>query len=281
MEEYKVVHFHIFKPHDALFKQSRNDRAEVQTVLCCNSENCGLFRRGECSFVAAIGCHKCPYGKYNKYEGFTRKASKYSAWIKEQEERYAGVSCLKSHSTVMALVGEYIFLPYSFMTMNGDVPFLSKETLWTGGNCFLELENFTVENIDKLLEFRPQSLMGGEITSYQTESLPKFLKHLSEQMPELFNRVVEINGRVKGICAKFTNIGRKAILETTIPNAGLFKDIHGGLWKWDGKVLTSTNSKAAFVLVSKFTEMMIVPSEKQVVTITDEGQVGKDTVFVD
>jgi hypothetical protein len=280
MEEYKVVHCHIYKPHNSIFKSSRNNKAEVQTVDCCNSDKCGLFHRKECSFVSVFGWHKCPYGRYSKYEGFTRNARKYSEWIKEQETKYAGITYLNSHSTVMAIVGEYIFLPYPHMTMNGVIPFLGKESLFVNGNGFLKLENFTVDTIIKMVEFKPQALMGGEIKSYQKEVLPKFLKHLSEQMPELFQQVIEKSEKAKEQYRTFTNVGRRAILETVTPNVGQFKDIHGGLWTWDGKTLKSNNSKASFMLVSAFKELAIVPEEKQTVTITDEGQVGDKTIFV-
>jgi hypothetical protein len=271
MQEYKTIHFHLFRPEKALFKQSRNERAEVQIISCCNSENCGLFKRGECSFRISFSPSRCPYGRYHRYTGFTRKAQKYSNWCIEQEKRYEGIKFL-DRPKIMAIVGDYIFLPYSHMDMYKDLP-------WSGP--FLKKEDFTVETVLKLINFRPRAfLFNSGITSYQKEVPPLFLKHLSEQMPDLFNQVIKADEGAREHFKIFSNIGRKAILETITPNIGQLKDIYGGLWYWDGKSLCSRNSHASFMLISKFKELILVPEEKQIVTITDEEQVNKETIFI-
>lgn len=279
-QEYKIVHKNIFKPHNSIFKSGAKERAEVQTVSCCNSANCGLLERGECSFVAPLSCVRCPYGRYNRYTGFTRRASKYSQWIKEQEDKFNGVQTLSWHSQRMAVVGDYVFLPYSHMTMNKNIPFLAHDTMFVGGNCFLPSKEFTVANIVLLVRYKPQAFLGEEITSYQKEVPPKFLKHLSEQMPELFHQVIATDEYAEQRFNEFSNVGRKAVLETLTPNIGEFEDIHGGLWKWDGELLKSNNSHASFMLVNKFSELTMRPKQGQSVTITDERQVNDNTVFV-
>lgn len=272
MQEYKVVHFNLFRPDKTIFKQNKNDKAEVQTISCCNSDNCGLFKRGECSFRIAFSSSRCPYGQYSIYTGFTRRARGYYDWYRKQEKRYEGVKFL-NRPKMMAVVGDYIFLPYSFMDMCKDLP-------WSGP--FLKKEDFTVETIIKLINFRPKALLfNNEITEYQKEIPPLFLKHLFEQMPELFEQVIKADGTIKKRFEKFSNIGRKAVLETITPNVGQLKDIHGGLWTWDGELLHSKNSHASFVLVDKFKEIIIIPEEKQAITINDEGQVNKNTIFID
>ena len=271
MEEYKLVHFNLFEPHSPMFKQSKNKKAEVQTISCNNSDNCGLLKRGECSFRMSFRSNRCMYGRYSRYVGFSQRASKYYSWNSEQKKKHEGIGFLKVPSDMMAIVGDYIFLPYAHMDMLEQIS-------WEGP--FIKKEDFTVENIIKLLHFRPQALFGGEIKSYQKETPPSFLKHLSEQMPYLFRQVIESDEQSKKRFSEYTNIGRKAALETTTPNIGEFGDIHGGLWKWDGKALHSTNSHASFMLVKKFKELTLIPEEKQEVVITDERQVNKDTVFV-
>lgn len=271
MRKYRLIHCNIFRPHRAIFKQGQNCRAEVQTISCCNYDDCGLLNRKECSFRISFGSSRCPYGKYSRYEGFTRRAHKYHSWISEQEKKYEGIENLNHPSDMMAIVGDYIFLPYAHMNMYESLP-------WEGP--FLKREDFTVENIIELINFRPQAMFGGEITSYQKEVPPKFLKHLSEQMSDLFTQIIATDKSAEQRFKEYTNIGRKAVLETTTPNIGAFKDIHGGLWKWDGETLRSTNSHASFMLVNKFKELILVPEKKQKVVITDEGQVNEETVFV-
>jgi len=85
-EEYKIVHARIYRPHSSLFKANRNDKAECFVISCCNSENCNLYSRGECCFLAPFGWHRCPYGRCNTDTGFTKRARKYYTWIKEKEK---------------------------------------------------------------------------------------------------------------------------------------------------------------------------------------------------
>jgi hypothetical protein len=280
MQEYKPIHFHIFNPVDSFFKSTRSEKAKAFLITCCNSDNCDLYKRGECTYRSILGWHKCPYGKYSEYEGYSRKAKHFISWIKEQKELYANVGTLSSTSDVMAFVGDYVFLPYSHMTMCESVPFLAHGGFLLKDNCFLSKEYFTIENIIKLIEFRPHALMGGEIESYQKEQIPKFLKHLSEKANELFLEVIKKSEYAKAQFKLYSNIGRKAILNTLTPNIGKFVDIHGAEWIWDGEWIKSINSKASFMIISKFEEIWVKPGEKTEIVITDENQVNDKTVFV-
>jgi hypothetical protein len=93
--------------------------------------------------------------------------------------------------------------------------------------------------------------------------------------------VIEQSEHAKRIYQSFTNVGRKAILDTLTPNIGKFVDTHGDGWTWDGEWLASTNSHSPFMLVKKFSEIKIKPDKGQVVKITDEKQVNSETRFVD
>jgi hypothetical protein len=280
MQEYKPIHFHIFNPDNALFKEGRNEKAEVSLVTCCNFDNCDLYKRRECSYCATFSWHRCAYGKRSRYEGYSKRAKRFFSWIKEQKELYANVGNLSAASNVMAFVGDYVFLPYAHMTMCESVPFLAHGAFLSDGNCFISKEHFTVENILKLVEFRPHALMGGEITCYQKEEIPKFLKHLSEKANDLFLEVIKKSEHAQSQFKLYSNIGRKAILQTLTPNIGKFVDIHEGEWIWDGEWLKSTNSKASFMLAKKFKEVRVKPDGNVEVKITDETQINKDTIFV-
>jgi hypothetical protein len=276
----KPVHFNVFTPHNALFKSSRKEKAEVQVVLCGRPDDCELLKRGECSWRASFSWHACPYGHYRKDEGFTSKARAYNTWINEQKKKYEGVPYIKEHSDVLAFVGDYVFLPYAHMDM-ADIGWIQRSVGFLGKGCaFLKKEKFTVENIEFLIHFRPQAMMGGEITSYQQESVPKFVKHLQEKCPGLFKELLEYDPTVQKIVDAYSYIGRKAVLQTLTPNVGKFIDIHKGEWVWDGVYLTSFNSKASFMLIDKFDEMRIKPRERSEVKITDNAQVNEKTEFL-
>ncbi len=294
----KPVHFNCFTPHNALFKSSRKDKAEVQVVLCGRPDDCDLLKRGECTWRASFGWHACPYGHYHKYEGFTPKARAYATWINEQKKKYEGIPYIKEHSEVLASVGDYVFLPYTHMDM-ADVGWIQKDTGLFGKGCaFLKKELFTPETILKLINFRPQAMMGGEISSYQQESIPKFVKHLQEKCPDLLKEAERLEikkalnlgktneenhffkSRIRRILEEYSYKGRKAILQTLTPNIGKFVDIHKGEWLWDGEYLTSLNSHASFMLVDKFDEIKIKPKPRITVTITEDSQVNDKTEFL-
>jgi hypothetical protein len=294
----KPVHFNCFTPHNAIFKSARKDKAEVQLVLCGRPDECELLKRGECSLRASFGWHACPYGSYRKYEGFTPKARAYQNWIKEQKEKYEGVPYIKEHTDVLAFIGDYVFLPYAHMDM-ADVGWIQKNSGFFGKGCaFLKKELFTPDTVLKLINFYPGAMMGGEITSYQKESVPKFVKHLQEKCPELLKEAERLEvkraldlgktneenhffkSRIRRILEEYSYKGRKAILQTLTPNVGKFVDIHKGEWIWDGEYLTSLNAHASFMLVDKFDEIRVKPREKARVEITDDNQVNEKTEFL-
>lgn len=278
----KVVHAHVFEPHSSVFKRPKSEKAECGKVTCSNSENCGLFARGECAWLMSIGWQACPYGKYSKEEGFSQRSNKYHSWIKEKKEFYSeSLNKLKWHSSVMSIVGDYIFLPYSHITMNENIPFLAHGGFLRKENCFLLKSNFTIESIISICQFRPMAMMGGEIVSYQNEVVPLFIKHLSEQMPELYLQLCDKYARAKAVVDTYNYVGRKALLKSITPNIGEFTDIHKGTWKWDGEYLTSLNSRASFMLVDKFSELRLKPSDSCVVKIGCNEQVNANTKFVD
>lgn len=264
----KVVHFNLFRPDRSIFKGSKNDKAEIQIITCSNSDKCNLFSRGECACMYnTIGFSSCIYGEKNVHYGYTKRARKYYTWCEEQMKKYHGIKYLNSPS-MMGIVGDYIFLPYAHIEMIKDFPLEKKR--------FVKIKYFTKENIIKLIDFKPRDWFSYEIKSYQ-EKIPKFLKHLSEQFPELFSQIIS-NKKYEEKYKKFTNVGRKAILQTLKPNIGFYIDIHGSKWVWDGKQLHSKNSKMSFGLC-KFTEITMVPQEKQVVKISSDDQVDIDTIF--
>lgn len=275
----KLIHAHIWAPHNSVFKSGKNEKAECTTISCSNSENCGLYARGECILLGVLTGQSCPYGRKRKEQGFTKKATAYRKWINEKESSYKDVGEVKEFSRILTTVGDYILLPYSFMNMNEKIPFLSRGMLFQTGSYLLPKESFTIENIILMCEFRPQAMMGGEITDYQKKEIPTFLKHLSEKMPDFFSELIKVYERAKTVLSETTNIGRKAVLKTLTPNAGAFTDIHGAQWVWDGEYLTSHNSKASFMLVDKPLEIRIKPQDNSIVKINSEDQVNDNTSF--
>ena len=271
-----IIHAKIDEP----YKGGSKTKSTCFTVECSNSDNCGLYARGECAWLGVFGWQRCPYGKPWEEDGYTKRAGAYGKWIRERKEKYKDqLNKLDLYRRMLAKVGDYIFLPYAHMTTNEKIPFLAAGGFFAKENCFLPEVDFTIENIISICEFKPYAMMGGEITSYQAEVVPEFIKHLSEQMPDIFAKLCEQYERAKSIEASYSNVGRKALLRTINLDVKLV-DCHGAEWIWDGEYLTSYNSKASFVLVKRFSEMRIKPKENSVITITDDEQVNENTEFL-
>jgi hypothetical protein len=274
-KKYTTIYAYVYCPSD------KKSKAVCTSVHCSNAQNCGLYKRNECILIGALNTQSCPYGKYYRTHGFTKMAKNYYSWINKQREQYKDVeSKISSFRYIMSEIGDYIFLPYSHMNMNENIPFFYHGGIFTNGSYLLPKEHFTIPNIIKICEFRPYALTGGEITSYQLEEIPKFLQHLSQEYPEIFKELCNHYERAKKLSTTFSNVGRKAYLRTLTPNVSPFVDIHGGIWHWDGQYLTSNNSKMSFGLINNFTEIRLTPHPNTIVEISDDKQVNDNTSFI-
>lgn len=279
-KEYKVIHAHIFNPATSLFKTNANDKAELHTVLCSNSENCELFKKQQCVCRHILG-GRCPYGKARTEMGYTKRAKNFSSWIEEKKEQHKDVPSLSIPPSKIAIIGEYIYLPYAHMSMIESVPLLSKSSALATGLPFLKKGDWTFENVCKLIKFRPRSLFGDEITSYRKEEIPKFITHLKDFDNKMFHKAMEEFPNLKVL----SNIGRKAYLKSINSGEVVFDKKGEEKFVWDGKILKFVgNKKLTFWNsarnIEKF-ELTITPSDSTIVVITDENQVNKDTEFLD
>lgn len=280
MEDFKIVSVGIYNPKNSVFKSNRNDKATCEIIKCSSSENCSLLKKGQCTMSDSLGWVRCPYSRITKEEGFTPKAIKFHSWINERVEKYSGIPRLKSHSKVIAEVGNYIFLPYNHMDMCDNVPFIKTGMALSKGQPFILKNEFTVDVINTLLSFNPKALFGGIIESYQKEVVPRFIEHLRDYYPDLFRETLLVNSRLKDY-VKADYIGRKAVLQTLNANVGSYQDIHGKSWLWDGEWLTCKESVSIFGLSNKNSETKVKPEGKVEVKITDNNQVNSESIILD
>lgn len=281
MEEYKVISVGIYNPRTSVFKSKKNDKAKCDIIKCSSSDSCDLYKKGQCTMANSIGWIKCPYSKFTSEEGFTSRANNFSKWISDRQDKYSGIPLLKGHSKIISSIGGYYLLPYSHMEMCNEVPFLkSSRGFFDKGQPFIKKEDLTVDNINKLLNFRPQALFGGEIESYQKEEVPRFIEHLRDLYPELFSEVLKVNNRLENYLVK-NYVGRKAVLSSVNINIGFFTDIHGKNWTWDGEWLHCKEKVSIFGLSNTNSETKVKPSKEVEVKITDNNQVNSLTIFLD
>lgn len=275
----KLVHFHVFDPKQpSLFKAKANDHAEAHIVRCSLEGTCPVRAKGQC-IERDFWSSGCPYGSRSVVTGPTKRSRDMSKWIAAQREGVGpNPPTLSSTQKVMAVIGDYVWLPYPHMDFHAKSPTL--EISLSSGRKMLRIEEFTPEVVQRICEWRPRAMFGGEITDYQKESVPLFVKHLSEVMPDLFAATAAVYPNLRELLAKTTNIGREARLRSLAPNVGEFVDIHGGRWTWDGEYLTSKNSKMSFGLVNGFSEIRVKPDPASKVKVTSEGQVTPTTEFL-
>ena len=265
----------------------QNERAEVGTFSCClpgGPEMCPLFQKGECLSTSVIHGSNCLYGKEGYSESATKRAQSYYKFVTAAraqiaEEKAKGLPQPKYTSMQLVKIGEYVVFPNGQITMCEAVPFVAHGGFFRTGRPWLKEEDFTVENLLRLVNFRPQALMGGEITTYQKEEVPRLLLQLKFRFPEMFAAVIEaapeLAERVPNP-EKFVG----ATLNVTKFPSGLVTLKFGTREKpvtveatWDGEKLTATLDGTARTWLMDYNEAVTVtftPKENVKAVVTEE-----------
>ena len=280
----KMVSAFVFNPDNSIFSDLKNKHAYCEMIKCSLPE-CPLRAEGSCINRNIISSN-CPYGRNFKDEGPTRKARSFYKWVSEKQKIIEGVPMLTNPVNKLRFIGDYVYLPYSFMDNNKEIPFLRHSHAFSFGQPFLKKEFWTLETVEKILNFKPQALMGGEIKDYQTESVPKFLSHLREEDKSMWDKLVQKRPQLDKTPSY---IGRKAYLWTvkfpisfTVASKEGKYPVH---WTWDG-VHLSTESKNAYSncwgnIPLNSVEIKGVPHESSVIEIKDDSWVLETTKFMD
>ena len=177
----------------------QNQSGKVIKIQCC------LIPERICPFYEEHSCIRdtvfwdyCPYGDYDVIDSPTKRAKSYLAWLnKYKAEREGLIRTRPSLGYIkkrVAIVGDYVYVPTSHADMesNKNVPFLAHSFLFTSGKPFIKIEDFTPEIAVEIANFRPHAMMGGEITSYQKEEIPKYLFELKQALPAIYAKAVAI-----------------------------------------------------------------------------------------
>lgn len=274
----KLIHAHVFNPlTPSLFrKPKKTEHAQFHTVTCGASEDCPLFKRGQCVArgIASLGGDyaKCPFGQGRREWGPTPKARSFSEWIAERKAQEREIGTLSAPADRLARVRDQVWLPYLAIrqALYGD------ETAGTGP-VWVPLADLTPDLIVKLAHARPVGWFGGEIRDYQRESVPKLLAHLAEEFPDLLKAAAEMSPKIAAILPTLTKVGRRALLATVRPNVGTFEG-----WTWDGTHMVSgEKSKLPPFTPFNAEEMRIRPGPRAEVKIESDAQCSPDTVLLD
>jgi hypothetical protein len=234
----------------AYVREADKDKKTAERhVYECNCEGeCEVLARGQCVHYRIFGSG-CPYGEYDVYRTCTPRAKAYRSQLQALQQLPKG-QYIESPSTCLAKVGDYVYVPYAHADMCQDVPFYRHSHLFLSGIPFIKLADFTPEVVVKLANFRPGSLMGGEIRDYQEKSVPLFLMHLKLQMRDLFDQACALDPL---IAEKLPNFEKFIGTETTLDKipAGVVDGYTVGKnlipKHWDGEIMTLVGKVADLV----------------------------------
>lgn len=279
-----VIHVHIFEPHKpSLFcKGKKSEPSQLHIYTCEHKESCDAYKNGTCINVGNVFGARCPVGKKSVSRGFTARARKYYDQIVQWKETYKDAyhKLNSAPKRVTKVYGGWM-LPYSHMAMNEDAPFKTKEGFFSSGCPFVTDEDMTKETIDSILGFTPYAMMGGAISSYHKEVIPKFIHDFKVNYPSQFNEFMADRESVKKVIGNMDYVGRKAFLKTI--KTGVKVKLGTNYWDWDGKKISRKDVKTMIfepcTWESCHTEY--VPDDKATVKITSNDQVDNKTLFAD
>ncbi len=263
----------------------RETPLEASIISCDRHEQCSYFKSNQCLNVRSFLSLRCKYGHANTIKGYTSRAAKYHSF-KRQWQEHEKYSKLKYPPQKLGLIGDEIVFPYPYIRIKtedktvtlGDPGFGSKI-------AFIPKEMFTVDLIKRICNYRPCAMMGGVIADYQRKTVPLFLAHLKELLPDKYE---ELGKESQELAKGISYVGRRALLKTINPSDVHYKSSNypqfNEKWHWDGEVLTYSGGYVNSFNITKdykVDEIRIIPSDKSIITISSNEQVTDETVFID
>lgn len=287
-QEGKVINYSLYGG-DSIFKGVKKSPYELETTYCTNCENCKLYKRGLCLKVGRLITGDCPYGNKVVTVGKSPQAKSYYD-LKHKYYSYPEEirSCLKDCRDYIAEIDdEYIFLNVTYIDVaikDDDIRFLGTWVETPAGYTKLTSSGFfhtkgTVvrkklinkENLDKLLNYHPYALMGGEIKDYQEKVVPL----LKENILRIFPDIAKELGLVE-----VSHVGMMAVLKTLNPNITFTTDNHK-TYLWDGEYIISDvkNFYIYSPLGDAIGDIKLKPNDDTTIKVEDESWCNNDTIY--
>lgn len=221
---------------------------------------------------------------FSKIKGYTRRASKFGNMISKYEKLYPDMQDkypLKTPPNGMEYM-DYIVaeLPHLKNYVN---PLADKYPEYIFNEKFTRKEAFYDENfVNDLLNYKPLSMMGGEIKDFQNKHIPNFIKSVKYVNPKLFEELLKYP-KVQDMNTEITPVGKLAKVHTLAP--GKIELVKNPLcWgediaEWDGKNIKISLSDKG-VEYDGIKEIFFEPEENFVVKIFEEKTFNDQTEIV-
>ena len=221
-----------------------NDREQLIEVYILNELGEEEIKDGTLTNYKEMFKKPNKYFKVIREEGFTKKSKNYKKMFYKMKEKYPNLEKkINQYEGNLKDCGSYIYMDLSFIdTMLSSSFYSMNEECFLENPNYIKKECFTVEFIEKLLNYIPYSWMGPEIKDYQKIEVPKLLLALKLKFPEIYN--------------KLSKKTKQDIRENFLNKYGKIKNLKPGkvgeikgqvfmpsLWEYDGEYLKTTENK--------------------------------------
>lgn len=215
-------------------------------------------------------------------DGGTKKTKMYGRVYSEAKdsERYHKLSY--PNNTYIAKIGDGAFLapPHVRIERGPDSRLFCHNPGFGCNRLFVPIDELTPDNINRICTYHPRAMLGGEIESYQTETIPIFLHQLSKLFPEQYSAFIkafpdyELKAPdYRGEYAKLSTCNRELT----------YRDAHGNSFRFDGDELVCDKYRIGGFMPfssSGYAQMRIPVTDDMRVKITDSNQVTDQTVLI-
>lgn len=251
----------------------------AEEIYCDKYESCSLYKNKSCLNVTSPLSGKCKFGNINRIQGYTSRAKKYYEFRDKykNDEKYAN---LKHPSDCkIALIDDYVYLNVVFtrVDINEKGNYFVKFVNFSSGDSWIELDKFDCNLLYSICSFRPQAMMGGEITSYKDKEIPNMLLQLKDKLPELHREFID---KYPQFDVEPNYIGKKAYIKTMSKDSVLI-DCCGNEFIFDDGELVCEHWKSSFApFDAEDVLLKIKVTDDITYKINNNSQVTSETIFV-
>lgn len=258
----------------------RNCRLRAEYIWCDRASECSAYKNGKCFCVTTLFGVRCKNGTVNCVDGGT-KQSKAFLRVRNEAKAHEKYAALKyPDHTYVTKIGNDVFLtmPYIWLEICGDSDIYCHDPHIGTNRLYVDAEMLSPKNIKRICDFRPHSIMGGEIWDYQRKVVPQFLCELKTLFP---NKYSDFEAEYPDYEIKQPDwCGRRARLATCNKECE-YKDNNGNIFRFDGNDIVCDCYKSVFTpFGGKYVKMQISVTDELEVVITDNAQVTENTVLL-
>lgn len=271
----KPFYFTSYDPNNSFFKSNSSDKSRYTVYFCSECEKCDAYKKNKCFLLNGLWGSFCPYGEKRVVQGFTKRSKKCSSFVEEGKKEYKDILLNKFNSlNFVCKIGDYIYLPLPHLhNYNNSID----TQLGIINEYLLPIDKFTPDNINTLIQYKPKSLMGEVICSYQEKNVPDFINSLKRYYPEMFKKTLKIYPAISSYIKEIDYKGQIAKILTL--NPGKIGLNTRESMEWDGEKLIGNANLISFSKLSGKEKLIIYPDENSYGIILDNDSVNQNTEF--